>query len=129
MILRPPRFTQTYTLFPYPTLVRSLKPARFHAVDRIVSHIGIHVHPIAIAGGIGLHEPAERGRVHPGFVVPHAERSPRLAGVAEAGRKTGIGNAVFVVGSGPDRKSVVKGKSVSVPVDLGGPRFIKKKTK
>src|SRR3546814_12461463 len=28
-----------------------------------------------------------------------------------------------------DRKSVVKGKSVSVRVDLGGPRSIKKKTK
>src|SRR3546814_15960970 len=34
---------------------------------------------------------------------------------------------VFVAGL--DRKSVVKGKSVSVRVDLGGRRIIKKKTK
>src|SRR3546814_18959625 len=35
---------------------------------------------------------------------------------------------LFAPGGG-DRKSVVKGKSVSVRVDLGGRRFIKKKNK
>src|SRR3546814_19594475 len=45
------------------------------------------------------------------------ERSPQLGGLVEFSR------------SPEDRKSVVSGKSVSVRVDLGGRRIIKKKTK
>src|SRR3546814_15254988 len=38
------------------------------------------------------------------------------------------GKRVLVVDDGPDRKSVVSGKSVSVRVALGGRRILKKKT-
>src|SRR3546814_14929199 len=37
-----------------------------------------------------------------------------------------VGTVVHVVGEPRDRKSVVQGKSVSVSVDLGGRRIIKK---
>src|SRR3546814_17737879 len=55
-----------------------------------------------------------------------------------AGNIAGLGKHCIKIGTGlvvqrrkalVDRKSVVKGKSVSVRVDLGGRRIIKKKTK
>src|SRR3546814_20980282 len=49
---------------------------------------------------------------------------------SRAQRGDAIGDVVWAVNelSQKDRKSVVKGKSVSVRVDLGGRRIIKKKT-
>src|SRR3546814_19983353 len=48
-------------------------------------------------------------------------RSPRCAALSRPSRRQSGRRA------GPDRKSGVEGKSVSVRVDFGGPRLIKKK--
>src|SRR3546814_11930237 len=52
------------------------------------------------------------------------ERAPVLMTVSQRRRPEGSCN---MTGRSTDRKSVVEGKSVSVRVDLGGRRIIKKK--
>src|SRR3546814_13006917 len=57
--------------------------------------------------------------------------APARAGQRQVGERTLAVTAVAAVEQhwgAPDRKSVVEGKSVSVRVDLGGRRNIKKKT-
>src|SRR3546814_12368679 len=57
-------------------------------------------------------------------------RSARAASSSALGRKAGVAGGVMPRSrSIPDRKSVVKGKNVSVRVDRGGRRIIKKKNK
>jgi len=54
-----------------------------------------------VANRIGLQEPSNRGRVHPGFVVVQVQRSQQLlAGVAEPDAGGGIGFAVRAVAQG-----------------------------
>src|SRR3546814_16950282 len=110
MIRRPPRATRTDTLFPYTTLFRS-------------------------EGGAG-------GNVAPGAI---SEPLGRISGWG-TGNEVGAANALYGLPGRPifwkldlrpsgdhpplrrsDRKSVVSGKRVSVRVDLGGRRTIKKK--
>src|SRR3546814_12873698 len=59
-------------------------------------------------------------------------RGARSSQVCAPGAGDGCGRPVKIwmrAAAGADRKSVVEGKSVSVRVDLGGRRSIKKKTK
>src|SRR3546814_18347963 len=117
MIRPPPRSTRTDTLFPYTTRFRSLHflrrralqtagDAQLGALDRALHHIGQRPGEQDdqtldghhhLAGDLGLFEGELRAAL-----VEHAEQQA-------------------------DRKSVVEGKSVSVRVDLGGRRIIKKK--
>ena len=61
-------------------------------IHRIISDIGIEVDLILISDGIGLHEPSDEGRVHPGFVVIEAKfRHPELASILESPRVGGVG--------------------------------------
>src|SRR3546814_20620460 len=123
MIRRPPRSTRTDTLFPYTTLFRSL-----HARQRADR-----------AGDAGAgdrdaetlsryREDAFRGPIASAF--PHRSRggarAPAVAAAPAAGRKCDqiCGDAA---GRGRRSEESVSGKSVSVRVDLGGRRIIKKK--
>src|SRR3546814_19744893 len=102
MIRRPPRSTRTDTLFPYTTLFRSrlvLLGPQRRVELRRARVLQVPHAPVQAAPGAG---PAGEGRVH---VV-----------AGESGNRG-------------ERKSVVSGKSVSVRVDLGGRRIIKKKQK
>src|SRR3546814_14675739 len=121
MILRPPRSTRTDTLFPYTTLFRSdaqggeaVAGAAFRRGQG-----GVRVAELAalssllgfgawVIGGIPPHREMGRGET---CAIPLHHRLRRRSP------------------SPSDRKSVVSGKSVSVRVDLGGRRIIKKKTK
>src|SRR3546814_19911671 len=72
-----------------------------------------------------LHHGLQR-RAHPGEVgeaVAARSHDDGVVVMAEGGQKVAGGSH----GDGEDRKSVVSGKSVSVRVDLGGRRLIKKK--
>jgi len=74
------------------------KPSRIDEVGGIIADIGIHIHPVAVADRIGLHEPAEGGRVHPRLVVIEPDLGePGLAGILEPARAAradaGIGSA------------------------------------
>src|SRR3546814_12015088 len=129
MIRRPPRSTRTYTLFPYTTLVRS-------------------------AGYV--HGRGRRGRVRAQCAQPRGRHTTDSAGHRRGRLRGGLANcararlrqfgilsrwALSPGGRGrcvadfrrfrqpADRESVVSGKSVSVRVDLGGRRIIKKKKK
>src|SRR3546814_20169096 len=102
MIRRPPRSTRTDTLFPYTTLFRS------------GCRIGGHCTGSA---GTGPRRCQRRSAQEYGF----AEVQPPHKG----GRRSRL--ISHIRKQAPDRKSVVSGKSVSVRVDLGGRRIIKKK--
>src|SRR3546814_16771707 len=70
----------------------------------------------------------ERAEMHEKLAAETADlpaRKMHLAMAAEYRRQAAEISAVSIT----DRQSVVKGKSVSVRVDLGGRRIIKKKTK
>src|SRR3546814_16453866 len=99
MLRRPPRSTRTDTLFPYTTLFRSNIFGR-DGLDESMGKTNFVAH-----GRTERNRPQEfhkLGRPHDG-----------------KGGRTGLDEL--------DRKSVVEGKSVSVRVDLGGSRIIKKK--
>src|SRR3546814_11422850 len=104
MIQRPPRSTLTDTLFPYTTLFRS--SIHCHRAQTHEPHLSLHQ--------------ARRRR-----------RRPRTSSPARSVGQTHLRErfqaSVANVDRTPDRKSVVWGKSVSVRVDLGGRRIIKKK--
>src|SRR3546814_16612203 len=127
MIRRPPRSTRTDTLFPYTTLFRSN----------------------GVLGFVGARDSSRRApcRHHHGRqrplgeeAPPAARRRPSRGGGSGADdrarrrrpRRRGDDALCLFVGKleaprrGGDRKSVVWGKSVSVRVDLGGRRIIKK---
>src|SRR3546814_11195612 len=101
MILRPPGSTRTDTLFPYTTLFRSRGAERGVAQHR-------QGDAAAQVQGEGLVEILDAdhlgsGHVHGAHLRHSAPKRPA------------------------DRQSVVKGQGVSVRVDLGGRRIIKKK--
>src|SRR3546814_12986302 len=106
MIRRPPISTLTDTLFPYTTLFRSplgrgfaLPPVPRQRADFQ------HAHPVVLR--------------HAGALSPDS-----LATVANMSLETDEQH--WADRQERDRKSVGKGKSVSVSVDLGGRRLIKK---
>src|SRR3546814_16987626 len=124
MIRRPPRSTRTDTLFPYTTLFRSQR-----------ADGGCRQAPAADP------RPLRRGARGADHERPHVAVGARLRGRRPAGRAAAPHLALADEGAGPggggpacrgarrDRKSVVEGKSVSVRVDLGGRRIIKKKNR
>src|SRR3546814_17675111 len=103
MIRRPPRSTRTATLFPYTTLFRS--QGRSAPSDRR-----------------GLLRRLAGSRAH-------RRRRAQRAGSGDARLSLGLPGARLLcrIQCCLDRKRVVSGKSVSVRVDLGGRRIIKKK--
>src|SRR3546814_16364091 len=121
MIRRPPRSTRTDTLFPYTTLFLSPDPPEAGL------HQGLGRRPDERAGaGSAVQIPRQR----PG---PRRDRRlyPDLArqdSRAIAARLSHLGEGQCR-GEAADRKSVGEGKGVSVRVDLGGRRVIKKKKK
>src|SRR3546814_18341229 len=111
MIRRPPRSTRTDTLFPDTTLFRSLLQSRRE------SFLHRPPHGCAI---IGTCHRAAAGTI----------------GRSESEHKHGLVKRLYHLvftsfswACNQARKSVEEGKSVSVRVDLGGRRFIKKKKK
>src|SRR3546814_19150414 len=69
------------------------------------------------------------------WTIVRGTKAPQAAGVIHTDFERGfiraftIGYDDYIQFKGEDRKSVVEGKSVSVRVDLGGRRSIKKKNK
>src|SRR3546814_19676873 len=105
MIRRPPRSTRTDTLFPYTTLFRSSRR--------------------------GLATSQRGGRAE----CRGSDRRRRAGGARRRGRRGGRRPDRVAPAAGPaapvqhgDRQSVGQGKSVSVRVELGGRRTIRKKT-
>src|SRR3546814_16333476 len=108
MIRRPPRSTRTDTLFPYTTLFRS------DDVDVVNVTSTTALTDALFAGKSGIEE------LQAGVTLGAGAEVTIGANAQAAGIRT------VEAGAG-DRKSVVSGKSVSVRVDLGGRRIIKKK--
>src|SRR3546814_17359093 len=100
MIRRPPISTRTDTLFPYTTLFRS---------ERLQAGELMHGHS------------EQRADAEDGVVHGAGDGGGRGHGRQRARRE--LEEQQFE----GDRKSVVSGKSVSVRVDLGGRRILKKK--
>src|SRR3546814_12517262 len=127
MIRRPPRSTRTDTLFPYTTLFRSV-PRR--CWERWLSSI---ISPGAARAGRN-----DDARCCPRYAVP-AERVLRAVQAARGDadrinrrgrhgpRRTGpAAMGLIRPGHACDRKSVVKGTTDTVRVDLGGTIILKK---
>src|SRR3546814_18957059 len=109
-IRRPPRSTRTDTLLPYTTLFRSTSAAAFAAL-------------------VALRTPGKTPLIWL-RTTDAGRRSGHIyaPGIVELGGDPD--RLLLVEAADPkmlDRNSVVKGKSVSVRVDLGGRRIIKKK--
>src|SRR3546814_10927109 len=138
MTRRPPRSTRTDTLFPYTTLFRSVPPHRQRAAATATTpHASAVSSPSAIRRKRppGRREtsppdpPARPGRNRNG---PHRQGpSPRRRDRRSIFRQCRYELPPYAPQSPrvrtQDRKSAVQGKSVSVRVDLGGRRNIKKK--
>src|SRR3546814_10960770 len=107
MIRRPPRSTRTDTLFPYTTLFRSG-----------LGEGGDEARVVRIANGDGEHE--LRTRL---LVAADGTRSGVRGALGIEADSHDYLQTLFVA---RDPKNVVEGKSVSVRVDLGGRRIIKK---
>src|SRR3546814_15774067 len=117
MIRRPPRSTRTDTLFPYTTLFRSRRGRRRGR-----------------AGDCRCRDRAKpRGEREPDHRRAQRKRYPARSGASGRDERrtcaTRVNKQSGASHSKGDRKSVVQGKSVSVRVDLGGRRIIKKKNK
>src|SRR3546814_14504418 len=130
MIRRPPRSTRTDTLFPYTTLFRSF-PGRQGAARHHHRHRGRHrrhrrrpeVRRTRGPQGIRRRRPdagTEGGRRGGSLSRAHGEQERRGDAEPREGQARG---------SLEDRKSVGEGKRVSVRVEHGGRRIIKKKKK
>src|SRR3546814_14707998 len=129
MIRRPPRSTRTDTLFPYTTLFRSLVDV---GLVRLAHHqpvrqaLEVFVGAFRLTVGLApcrlvLVRAVRRARVVL-FQLAAADLLLRLAPrLGHLDRRLVAGKRLG------DRKSVVSGQSVSVRVDLGGTRIIKKK--
>src|SRR3546814_14257556 len=112
MIRRPLRATRTDTLFPYTTLFRSA---------RVASACGqCGTRPRRHPPGKGSRH---RNRANKAFRPARREPSNCHQGAGPPPCPTETSACANV-----DRKSVVEGKRVSVRVDPGGRRIIKKKT-
>src|SRR3546814_19983561 len=144
MIRRPPRSTRTDTLFPYTTLFRSVY-IDVRANGEAIFHEGYLTRAEARRAARG--EPIEAGEkpVRPEitsamqtYVDLHRHAAVRAALVARSSVALRLMAAHAIIGSplwtvrpdpqSTDRKSVGQGKGVSVRVDLGVRRYLKKKT-
>src|SRR3546814_17208010 len=133
MIRRPPRSPRTDTLFPCTTLFRSAglrlvarRLARGDEQQRGQRERGGAEDGRVHVGSGGVAQRACLGSAHEMMFLLHPDDS--LSGSGLWGRK-GPKNRPFRGCQEVDRKSVVQGKSVSVRVDFGGGRIIKKKKK
>src|SRR3546814_15517051 len=115
MIRRPPRSKRTYTLFPYTTLFRS------HLAEIVIARQSVGGRLVLAVDD--LLEPLLRAPRVPGVIIHIGDVVARLVAVDILPDQPGDVLGLAVV----DRTSVVEGKSVSVRVDLGGRRIIKKK--
>src|SRR3546814_20773051 len=121
MIRRPPRSTRTHTLFPYTTLFRSYTSNILNTPD-IDPEAYAKSSPIEYAEGLQDHLLIAHGMIDDNvFFKDSVMMAQRLIEL----RKDKWEIAPYPI----DRKSVVSGKSVSVRVDRGGRRIIKKKNK
>src|SRR3546814_16246672 len=122
MILRPPRSTRTATLFPYTTLFRSI----------LAETYGIFVYQEQVM---------QAAQILAGYSLGGADLLRRAMG-KKVQAEMDAQRDTFVKGCGEhngldakaanellDRKRGVKGKRVSVRVDIGGRRNINKKNK
>src|SRR3546814_11684953 len=121
MIRRPPRSTRTDTLFPYTTLFRSIRPLNLdEGAQKLLEGDGRRL----------LAQARNALGELPEWTAERLDSAVR--GAADAAG-TGLGKvaqplrAALTGQSQSDRKSVVEGKRVSVHVDTGGRRIIKKK--
>src|SRR3546814_12633655 len=136
MIRRPPRPTRIDTLFPYTTLFRAIGIAAGdrHRLARTVDRrdridvLGEFVDRVAPRRR-ARHAEGDRA----GLEIAIGDADPRLVmrGVIEADVVADGGVRPWIACGGlrlcrPDRKSVGEGKRVSVRVNIGGPRTIKK---
>src|SRR3546814_18489358 len=131
MIRRPPRSTRTDTLFPYTTLFRSHEPARDDQRSALDgregsareedsrAHLARCDQGRAALANQAIRETRDQHLV--GLRTALRAVPPREARKRSPRRDDGRQPA-------EDRKSVVKGQSVSVRVDLGGRRIIKNTT-
>src|SRR3546814_15083805 len=114
MVSRPPRSTRTDTLFPYTPLFRSILEILLdeHTLAALRRRAAI------IADHLEFH-----------LLTQRLERPVEPADEAVEFNRRGAraGGEIGVRAPQQDRKSVVEGKSVSIRVDLGGRRIIKKK--
>src|SRR3546814_13715569 len=126
MIRQPPRTTRTDTLFPYTTVFRSVNAAESAIACDITTLITVETDTedsdcyTSIRSDERVKELLKNRRFHlaSNFWMPfHADALERRQPANVDGLRKG------------DRKSVVKGTSVSVRVDHGGSRIIKKKKK
>src|SRR3546814_18163817 len=119
MIRRPPRSTRTDTLFPYTTLCRSIRALNLQDIVLVCQDWG---------GLLGLTIPMKLPERFSGLLVMNT-----ALGTGDAPLTQGFLDWRAWNNKNPDmqiakaRQSVVKGKSVSVSVDLGGRCLIKKK--
>src|SRR3546814_12032318 len=116
MIRRPPRSTRTDTLFPYTTLFRSGPWPRRDLHPRQTSDQISSLSQSATSLVRDLRTDMIRTVLSWNLPSPGRDRQPRI-----------VTWLILRILPELDRKSVVSGKSVSVRVDLGGRRFIKKK--
>src|SRR3546814_19533431 len=114
MIRPPPRSTRTDTLFPYTTLFRSLHVDLLLRQDLGLAAIGAPLLDIDDVAFVG------RGDVR--IVEEARDDQTRHRDREEAAQQ------LMRMATPQDRKSVVKGKSGAVRVELGGRRCITKKT-
>src|SRR3546814_15213079 len=126
MTRRPPRSTRTDTLFPYTTLFRSKESEVGNLFRRVLSDISpkIRGKPGRVRFGFGL-------RIHRITADVGSLAIIRGLGgflIAPCRHQQG-GKRKSEAFYPADRKSVVEGKSVSVRVDYGGGRILKKKNK
>src|SRR3546814_21090592 len=128
MIARPPVSTRTDTLFPDTTHFRSHPARRFFGGKRREGGAAVRRGTAPRRRGLRRQRP-DGGR---------ADRRTGPRGRVGARRRDGRGlrrhparaaSESWTDDDAGDRKSVVSGKSVSVRVDLGGRRIIKKKKK
>src|SRR3546814_18315505 len=134
MIRRPPRSTRTVTLFPYPTLFRSIPRGHDAALDRTEGSEAFERDIGAVAlvmienrGITALLR--DRDRHH---LVGEAAFSPRRGGALVRADRISVRRLAcdaIVARDILDRQRVVSGKSGSSRVDHGGGRLIKKQIK
>src|SRR3546814_17281010 len=123
MSLRPPISPRTYTLFPSATLFLSLVAA-LGAIDVEGDDDGakesLRLLSLAVdARGVLAVEPVAK------FAVGRSDLAPLALHLVEEANEAGPFRCI--AGRLRDRTSVVKGKSVSVSVDLGVRRLMKHK--
>src|SRR3546814_20788084 len=124
MIRRPPRPTRTDTLFPYTTLFRSnarSSPKSAHPVLTLAAPAFTNT---------PMTEETINSLIPYDEIVQDALRAVigRVLGEVEAAGGLPGGHHFYITFRTRARQSVVSGKRVSVRVDLGGSRLIKKKT-